>query len=221
MAERPALFAGRDLRPIVRERALLAAHAEEHRVVLGLAAETPHVLLVVDLVESRGADGAVRRHPYMRVLSRGQLEGGVNVVVLATIADPSLGDVGDVVLVEQERHAPGTRETELPRGMGEPALSGEANALRELADETGYEGDRAHFLGWSYTDSGLTDARVSFYHVPVVRRSPARPETEEAITAVRLASTADVRRDIRSGAIRDAFTVQALALYEGRRDDAP
>jgi len=217
MAERPALFAGRHARPIVRNREALAVYAAEHAVVLGVAAETPYVLFIVDLVESRTLDGSMRRHPYLRVVSRAQLEGGVNVVVLATIENPSLGKKGDVVLVEQERHALGTCEIELPRGFGERVLSGEANALRELEDETGYVGDHAHFLGATCSDSGLTDGIVSFYHVPVVRRVAGRPETEEAISSVRLATRAEVWKAIQSGSIRDGFTLQALALYEKLR----
>jgi ADP-ribose pyrophosphatase len=187
MAERPALFAGRHARPIVRDRDVLAAYAAQHGVVLGVATETPYVLFIIDLVESRTLDGGVRSHPYLRVVSRTQLEGGVNVVVLATIQDPSLGKKGDIVLVEQERHALASYEIELPRGFGELGLSGEANALRELEDETGYVGDYAHFLGAMCSDSGLTDGIVSFYHVPVVRRTAWMPETEEAISRVRLA----------------------------------
>lgn len=216
MAEQPALFGGRGRRPIVRDREALTAYAREHGVVLGVVADTPYIYFIVDLVESRSLVGRVSRHPYLRVVPRGQLEGGVNVVVLATLDDPSLGRSGDIVLVEQDRHALGTREIELPRGFGERMLSGEASALRELQEETGYIGDSAHLLGRTYTDSGLTDGIVSFYHVPVVRRASARPELEEAIERVHLATKDQLWEGIRSGRIRDGFTLQALALFESR-----
>jgi ADP-ribose pyrophosphatase len=212
--ERPGLFADRTARPIVRDPKVLAAYAAEHNVVLGVAADTPYVLFIVDLVESGLPDGGMRRHPYLRVVSRGQLDGGVNVVVLATIENSSLGTLGSIVLVDQERHALGTCETELPRGFGERGLSGEANALRELEAETGYVGAHAYLLGTTTTDSGLTDAMVSFYHVPVVRSAMRRPETEEAIRSVHLATREQVWKGILSGSIRDSFTLQALALYE-------
>jgi ADP-ribose pyrophosphatase len=218
MAERPALFAGRHARPIVRDLGALAAYAAENGVVVGVAAETPYVLFIVDLVESREPDATMRRHPHFRVVSRAQLEGGVNVVVVATIEDPSLGKKGDIVLVEQERHALGTSETELPRGFGERGLSGAANALRELEDETGYAGDHAHFLGTTCSDSGLGDGIVSFYHVPVVRRTAHRREVEEAISRVRLATREEMWKGIRSGSIRDGLTLQGLALYEKLQD---
>lgn len=217
MAKYPVLFSGRQARPIVRERDVLAAYAAEHGTVLGVAAETPHVLFLVDLVQSRKPGGTARRHPYMRVVSRTQLEGGTSVVVLATIENPSLGDKGSIVLVEQERHALGDIEIELPRGFGESGVSGEEKALRELLEETGYVGDHARFLGTTCSDSGLTDASVSYYHVPVVRRTEPRPEMEEAIIGTRLATPEEMWSAFRSGDIRDGFTLQALALYERLR----
>jgi len=61
---------------------------------------------------------------------------------------------------------------------------------------------------------------VSFYHVPVKRRLAARPEVEEAISAVKLASPEKVWSEVKSGSIRDSFTIQGLALYE-RLNPAP
>jgi ADP-ribose pyrophosphatase len=212
--DHPELFKGRVIRPLVLDRDALAGYAIEHKVVLGVAAETPYVYFINDLVESRASDGTLFRHPYLRVVSRGQLKGGVNVVVLATIENSDLGKPGSVILVTEERHALGAKEIELPRGFGEPGLSGEANALKELVEETGYIGERAYFLGSLNTDSGLTDSVVSYYHVPVLRRGPARPETEEAISKVSLLSPQDIWKAIRSGDIKDGFTAAALALYE-------
>jgi ADP-ribose pyrophosphatase len=217
MASHPQLFAGRQARPIVRDPETLARYVAEHRTVLGVSADTPYVMFIVDLVESRMPDGRASRHPYLRVVSRTQLNGAVNVVVIATLADPSLGRLNDIVLLEQERHALGTRELELPRGFGEPGLTGEENALRELEEETGYVGEKAHFLGSMCPDSGLTDELVSFYHVPVVRRVASKREISEAIHGICLASRDQIWLKIRSAEMRDGFTLQALALYEKLR----
>jgi ADP-ribose pyrophosphatase len=211
--KRPDLFAGRISRPIIRDRDILEAYAEDHDVVLGIAADTPYVLLIVDLVESRLPGGGTKRHPYLRFLSRAQLDGGVNVVVFATIENRSLGTKGSIVLVDQERHALGTCETELPRGFGDSRLSGEANALHELESETGYVGDHAYLLGTTITDSGLSDAAVCFYHVPVVQSTIERREAEEAIRRVHLATPEQLWQGIQSGKVRDGFTLQACALY--------
>ena len=214
MAEQPGLFTDREARPIVRDPKALLAYAAKHDVVLGVAAETPLVYFIVDLVESQLPGGGVRRHPYLRVVSRAQLGGGVNVVVLATVTSDSPGRLERIVFVEQERHAVAAREIELPRGFGEPGLSGETNALRELEEETGYIGTEAHFLGATHTDSGLTDGIASFYHIPVVSHATARPEVEEAIHAIRLFTRDEAWEAVRTGVILDGFTVQALGLYE-------
>jgi ADP-ribose pyrophosphatase len=185
--------------------------------MLGVVAENPYVILVVDLVEGRD-DGDERwLYPYMRIVSQAQLAGGTNVVVLGVIEDDKLGDVGSVVLVDQERHALGRSEVELPRGFGIPQLSGDAAALNELRTESGYIGNHAHFLGSTTTDSGMMDATVSFYHIPIIGQVEAKPEREEAVNEVLVLSRSDIWSHIASGHIRDSFTVQALALYE-RRD---
>lgn len=123
------------------------------------------------------------------------------------------------MFVEQERHATGTVETELPRGFGEVGLTAEQNALRELREETGAIGEEAHLLGSTYTDSGIMDGMVSFYHVPITARVSSAPESQEAITGVRLASREEAWEDIMAGRIRDAFTLQAMALFERSRPD--
>lgn len=216
MEQQPRLFESRPVRPIVANRELLEAYAAENNVVLGVAAETPYVYFLVDLVSSRLEKADRRLHPYLRVVSRAQIRGGTNVVIVATIEDESLGPRGAIVVVDQERHALGKCVTELPRGFGEPGLSAEINAVRELRSETGYIGDVAHFLGETYIDSGLTDGQISFYHVPVTRRVDVTPEVEEAIVRVGLYSPEQMWTAIRSGFIRDSFSLQGLSLYEKR-----
>jgi len=217
----PDVFVGRERRPIIRDREALEAYATQHGVVLGVAATTPYIYFIVDLVESKDAGGQPRLHPYLRTLHRGQLDGGVDTVVLATIAEPSLGRVGDIVLVQQERHATGKVEIELPRGFGKPGLTGEQNALSELREETGFIGTQAFRLGSTLTDSGITDAVVTFYHVPVTARSPRAPEIEEAIIGTRLVSLETAWREVLTGGIHDGFTVQALALFERHPSHSP
>jgi len=218
MSEHPELFANREQRPIVKDIQALKTFAAEHDVTLGVAASTPYALFIVDLVESRTPNDYVVRHPYLRVVSCAQMSGAVNVVILATIENPSLGAIGDIVLVEQARHATGSVEMELPRGFGERGLSGEKNALKELREESGYVGERARLLGSAHPDSGLSDTRVSFFHVPVSGRRSPEAETGESIQRVKLASLKDIWNAVKAGEIRDGFTIQALALYAGLKD---
>lgn len=213
LRQHPSLFSHRNRR-IVTDRQELESYASENDVVLGLSARTNYVYFINDLVEGTDQKGAKFYHPYFRVIYRRQLEGAVNTVVLPVIQNLALGNVGDIVLVEQERHATGTHEIELPRGFGEAGVSGEENALRELGEETGYIGATALYLGSTFTDSGLTDANVSFYYVPVTAREPSRPDREETIHKVHVVPINEVWAQIATGEIRDSFTLQALAFYE-------
>jgi ADP-ribose pyrophosphatase len=210
----PKAFHGRVRRPIVLDRSRLEKYSAEHGVVLGVAATTPYVYFLVDLVESSNHLGDSFAHPYLRVVYHRQLDGATNVVVLATIDDPSLGQIDNVVLVEQERHATGVVEVELPRGFGEVGLTGEENALSELQQETGFIGRNPRLLGTTLTDSGTTDAEVSFYHVAAFARQATAHELEEAIVGLRIISRAEMWAEIAAGRIRDSFTIQALALFE-------
>jgi hypothetical protein len=60
----------------------------------------------------------------------------------------------------------------------------------------------------------LTDELVSFYPVAVGRRVECRREPSEAIRGVKIASRARVWEMIRSGELRDGFTLQGIALFE-------
>lgn len=211
----PKLFSPRSLRKLVTDRRSLEKYADDHGEVLGLVAETQYAYFVVDLVEKIDHEGASVRFPYFRLIYRKQLDGAVNTVVIGTIASPNLGVVDSVVLLKQERHATGLFHLELPRGFGEVELSGEENALKELTEETGYIGERAKLIGMTYTDTGVMDAMVSFYHVPVIGKLDSRAESEEAIAAVQLMSITELYASIQRGDVTDGFTVQAVAFLRG------
>ncbi len=192
-----ALFRRRPGRSLVLEPARLRAFCADHGTVLGLAAETAHVLVVVDLVEVEDPREGPREFPYIRVVYRKQLQGARNVVVIATVEDEALGPLGAVVILHQERHATGRDHLELPRGFGELGLSGEENALKELREETGFVGHWAKHIGSTYTDTGLTDALVSFYAIPVVAAEQRRPDPGEALLGVELVPLAQLRGHVR------------------------
>ncbi len=216
IAGHPSLFTGRSLRPIILDRRILDAYAAEHDVVLGVTAETPYLWMINDLVRSSAGSGETVIHPYLRIIAPPQLADAFGVVIIATINTPDAGPEESIILVEQERHSTGRLELELPRGFGLPAVEPAAQALAELRQETGYLGEHAELLGTMLTDSGITDRSVSFYHVPVTGRQGAAPESSEAIARIVSIPKSDLWRRIESGTVRDAFTVQALALYEHR-----
>jgi ADP-ribose pyrophosphatase len=214
LAEHPDLFTGRNRRPIVRDRSTLDAYAADHDVVLGVTAETPYLWMINDLVQSRQDSGTPIAHPYLRIIAPPQTPDVPGVVILATIQNRAAEPDELIILVEQERHATGRLELELPRGFGDPATAPGDHALVELRQETGYVGQHAEHLGTTLTDSGTTNRSVSFFHVPVTGRENAAPESHEAVVRVVSIPRSHLWLRIESGAVRDAFTVQALAFYE-------
>jgi ADP-ribose pyrophosphatase len=216
MKSHPELFSDRLHRPIVREPGILKVFAQKHNAALGVLAETPYLWLVNDLVQGRDSSGAILYYTYLRIIAPPGQGGAVGVVALATVRPEDARDAESVVLVEQERHATGTLELELPRGFADPGEPAELHVLQELKTETGYIGEHAEYLGTTLTDSGTTDRAVAFFHVPVTGRVSEAPELHEAIFRTVLVTREELWSRILTGAVRDAFTVQALALYERR-----
>src|SRR5579863_10088635 len=140
---RPAMFGGRERRPIVLDRAIIEDYCRSRSdVVIGVALATPYLWVLNDLVRSTDRAGNTRLHGYLRMLPPQQLDSeqsgaaesdaeqseagesgpdehvGGAPVVLATVPDPDADGGERIVLVEQERHETGRLELELPRGFG-------------------------------------------------------------------------------------------------------
>jgi ADP-ribose pyrophosphatase len=212
----PELFSDRLRRPIEREPAILKEFVEEHNLALGVLVETPYLWLVNDLVRGQDNSGATFYYPYLRIIVPPEHAGMTGVVALATVPSKSAQESESIVLVEQERHATGILELELPRGFGNPSEPPEIHVLQELKEETGYVGVQADYLGITLTDSGTTNSSAAFFHVPVTEHVTETPELHEVIYRTVLLTREELWSRIASGAVRDAFTVQALALYERR-----
>ncbi len=72
---------------------------------------------------------------------------------------------GQLILINQYRHAAKNRFVEFPGGTTEPASneSHEQAARRELREETGYVPGALHYLGMHYPNPGLQDNRMHVY----------------------------------------------------------
>ena len=219
MKSHPELFSDRPRRPIVQEPVILQEFAQKHNATLGVLAETPYLWLINDLVQGWDSSGATFYYTYLRIIAPPGLGNRAGVVALATIPPGNAREAESIVLVEQERHATGNRELELPRGFADPKEPAELHVLEELKAETGYYGEHAQHLGTTVTDSGTSDGAVSFFHVPVTGRVPETPDLHEVIYRTVLLTREELWSRIFSGAVRDAFTVQAMAFYEARLEN--
>lgn len=120
---------------------------------------------------------------------------------------------GDVVLIEEWRHAVKRVSRGLPAGSMEPDEDRETAAHRELAEETGYEAERVEYLTTAEPANGLLDA-VHHYFVA----HDCEPTAEQDLDfneSIRVA-TADwdaLVEEIRSGETRDGRTATGVLYY--------
>lgn len=92
----------------------------------------------------------------------------------------AISDAGNVILVEQYRHAVRRSLLEIPAGHVEPREDREAAARRELLEETGYGGGSWHALGALHPVTSRFANQVHSYLALGVRKlSEPRPEETE------------------------------------------
>ncbi|WP_313717044.1 NUDIX hydrolase [Arsenicicoccus bolidensis] len=132
------------------------------------------------------------------------------------------GDQPRVLLVDQQRPAPGVRLWEIPRGMVDPDDASPAEAaLRELAEETGMVTSLEAELGEIYPDTGVFAGSVAVVLAAFVRQGEGQDEDEPEVDATRWFTRDEVRGLIAEGRLRDGISLGALALADVWRQDDP
>lgn len=128
----------------------------------------------------------------------------INIVAITT--DEQL------VLIQQYRHGIRDVTWEIPGGMIEPGEEPTAAALRELEEETGYQGETATLLGYTWPNPAIQSNRLFTCLVRNARLvGEQRPDPfERIIVAPR--PLAEVPQLIKSGVIRHSLVVASLAL---------
>ncbi|MBC7879148.1 MAG: NUDIX hydrolase [Anaerolineales bacterium] len=209
MKEHPQLFVNPDEEGIIRIitereelRRLQAKLKKEYKEVgkkpewidIGILAEDQWEYIVRDLVEH--PDGRIGG--YTRSISRASLKGGIGVVVM-----PVQGD--KVLLLKHFRHETRSWYWEFPRGFGEPGLSAEENAKKELLEEVALSPKRLVEVG--------SDPGTVFYYAELNEGEPQKP-ADEAIQKIELLNLDELENWIFSGQITDWFTIMAYIMYK-------
>jgi len=135
----------------------------------------------------------------------------------AVIIAPMTVD-GKIVLIRQERIPIRSTIWEMPSGQidGPAAETVEQVALRELAEEAGYQlaaDGKLIGLGYYFTSPGFTDERGHFFLARPVRKSKRITAVDEgeSIIDCREFSVREIRQMIAENEIRDANTLSMWA----------
>ncbi len=114
----------------------------------------------------------------------------------------AIGEAGDIVLVEQYRHAVGEVMLELPAGQVDPKEDHDAAMRRELLEETGYGGGIWHRLDTLFPAASRMTTRVTAYLALDLKRvaEPTPDDTEDL--RVRTMPWEDFVAGLRTGDVR-------------------
>ena len=120
-----------------------------------------------------------------------------------------------LVMVEQYRHGSDTIELEIPGGMMDADdASPEKTALRELREETGYEGDSAQVIGKVFPNPAIQSNTcfVVLAQNCVCKHPTQFDHSEDIIT--RLVPVSEIPKLVAEGTIKHSLVIVALYQFE-------
>ncbi len=167
---------------------------------IGIMYESPYSQMLVDLVEDQNGE----RFAYERLVPKAD-----GAVVIVPIHE------GKLILLNQFRHAIRAHQLAFPRGFGEPGLSPEENARKELFEELGIipEAQGAmHPLGIVTPDSGLSAGKAHVFTCEIPE--PTIKHGYEGISDTIMITSEELDRMIAEGKITDGFTLSAITLWK-------
>jgi ADP-ribose pyrophosphatase len=163
---------------------------------LGIILDDPYNIIVRDLVQFPNGD----MRGYGRSIATATLNGGRGVVVLPEYQ-------GKILLLHQYRHPTRHWHYEVPRGYGEPNTPADANALKEIEEETGGTVENLVSLGDFYNNTGYEAASVALFYAKL--SSVGTPEINEGIESFVWLTVPELEEWIANEKITDGFTIAA------------
>ena len=120
-----------------------------------------------------------------------------------------------LVMVQQLRHGSGTIELEIPGGVMDPEdASPIATAVRELREETGYEGHRARVIGDVFPNPAIMSNRCRTVLIEdcVLKHPRELDAGEDLVTEV--IDLDEIPAAVSSGSIGHALVIAALFYFD-------
>jgi len=120
-----------------------------------------------------------------------------------------------LVMVQQFRHGSNTVELEIPGGVMDPGeTSPVATAIRELREETGYEGENARLLGQVFANPAIMSNTCFTVLIENCRLRHERELDEGEDLVTETIPVRDVPRLVAEGRIGHSLVVVALYHYD-------
>lgn len=121
----------------------------------------------------------------------------------------------ELVMIEQYRHGSGTVELEIPGGMIDPQDSSpEAAGVRELREETGYEGKNPRIIGEVFPNPAIMSNTCYTLLVEDCRCAhPVQFDHGEDLVTCRV-PVSEIPHLVASGKIKHSLVVAALYAFE-------
>ncbi|KUO58885.1 MAG: ADP-ribose pyrophosphatase [Gracilibacter sp. BRH_c7a] len=118
----------------------------------------------------------------------------------------------ELIMVRQYRYALGKETLEIPAGKIDPGEEPQACAIRELREETGYQGE-LKFLGRFNTSPGFADEVIHIYLATNLVWAPLKPDEDEfiGIKAIPLDKAVEM---VYKGEFQDAKTALGILLAD-------
>jgi len=136
------------------------------------------------------------------------------VVILACNAD------GEFIMVRQYRYAIGDYLLEFPAGRLNPGENPQMAALRELKEETGYQANQIHELGYIYTAPGFCSEKLYMYFADDLVAGESEPDEDEFVSVEHLTAV-QITQKIQAMELSDAKTLAIWTMFSNLSDKLP
>ena len=159
---------------------------------------------------------------YLEIRKSGTWEYAARIGAMAAAVIVAITDAGEIVLVEQFRHAHGARTIELPAGLIGDTDAGDtpaAAAARELHEETGFVAANWEDFGAFATSPGMSSEVFQLFRATCLTRAGLGGGVDGECIVVHVVPLAEVTAFIaaqrRAGHVIDCRLIIALGLIQG------